>query len=378
MSAVEVCLSNVLKTFCLLTLSRYFGRCLRMTRSLAHGDLRWLDYHTIPCKKKKENSIIANEKKEILMLRLRRTSFRLVSRDSWQQQNNPPLLSITSPSWMSTSSQSSGENMVRREKCGTHTHTHTHSHTHTLYMSMYAFTYTHTNTHTHTHTHTHTQTHTHIHTQPHNHKNQPLTGGNRSNQRNQDQLEGGSSTDQWAWQRQTAGAGYTPSPTRKQLTCWHIQDSSLDSNPSECRRDCCEPPATPTPLLLLSAVTRNINRLLTNSSRHSLHKIQLQVNQDDRQVDTEGWVSLSGPCAHQAMVSKIQWKPFWPANPALSTEWLDWMAISCELWFIFALRKKGSWTKERMKEEEIEKSDCGPPTRKVFFWDFVGLEPSGT
>ena len=32
------------------------------------------------------------------------------------------------------------------------------------------------------------------------------------------------------------------------------------------------------------------------------------------------------------------------------------------------LRKKGSKTKERMKEEEIEKGDCGPPTRKVFFW----------
>ena len=30
-----------------------------------------------------------------------------------------------------------------------------------------------------------------------------------------------------------------------------------------------------------------------------------------------------------------------------------------------------------MKEEEIEKGVCGPPTRKVFF-DFVGLEPSGT
>ena len=35
---------------------------------------------------------------------------------------------------------------------------------------------------------------------------------------------------------------------------------------------------------------------------------------------------------------------------------------------IFVLRKKGSKTKERMKEEEIEKGDCGPPTRKVFFW----------
>ena len=45
---------------------------------------------------------------------------------------------------------------------------------------------------------------------------------------------------------------------------------------------------------------------------------------------------------------------------------------------IFVLRKKGSKTKERMKEGEIEKGDCGPPTRKVFFWDFVGLEPSGT
>ena len=46
--------------------------------------------------------------------------------------------------------------------------------------------------------------------------------------------------------------------------------------------------------------------------------------------------------------------------------------------FIFVLRKKGSKTKERMKEEEIEKGDCGPPTRKVFFLVFVGLEPSGT
>ena len=35
---------------------------------------------------------------------------------------------------------------------------------------------------------------------------------------------------------------------------------------------------------------------------------------------------------------------------------------------IFVLRKKGSKTKEIMKGEEIEKGDCGPPTRKVFFW----------
>ena len=27
-----------------------------------------------------------------------------------------------------------------------------------------------------------------------------------------------------------------------------------------------------------------------------------------------------------------------------------------------------------MEEEEIEKGDCGPPTRKVIFWNFVGLE----
>ena len=44
----------------------------------------------------------------------------------------------------------------------------------------------------------------------------------------------------------------------------------------------------------------------------------------------------------------------------------------------FCFEKEGGKTKERMKEEEIEKGDCGPPTRKVFFWDFVGLEPSGT
>ena len=45
---------------------------------------------------------------------------------------------------------------------------------------------------------------------------------------------------------------------------------------------------------------------------------------------------------------------------------------------VLFLRKKGSKTKKRMKEEEIEKGDCRPPTREVFFWDFVGLEPSGT
>ena len=36
----------------------------------------------------------------------------------------------------------------------------------------------------------------------------------------------------------------------------------------------------------------------------------------------------------------------------------------------FALRKKGSKTKKRMKEEEIEKGDCGLPTRRVFFFFF--------
>ena len=35
--------------------------------------------------------------------------------------------------------------------------------------------------------------------------------------------------------------------------------------------------------------------------------------------------------------------------------------------FLFVWRKKGSKTKKRMKEEEIEKGDCGPSTRKVFF-----------
>ena len=34
-------------------------------------------------------------------------------------------------------------------------------------------------------------------------------------------------------------------------------------------------------------------------------------------------------CYMYAMVSEIQWKPFW-----LSTDWLDWVAISCELWCI--------------------------------------------
>ena len=48
------------------------------------------------------------------------------------------------------------------------------------------------------------------------------------------------------------------------------------------------------------------------------------------------------------------------------------MIFFSKLWrvFIFVLRKKGSKTKKRMKEEKIEKGDCGPPTRKVFFFKF--------
>ena len=45
--------------------------------------------------------------------------------------------------------------------------------------------------------------------------------------------------------------------------------------------------------------------------------------------------------------------------------------------FFFVLRKKGSKTKERMKEEEIGKALAGRHPEKSFF-DFVGLEPSGT
>ena len=40
---------------------------------------------------------------------------------------------------------------------------------------------------------------------------------------------------------------------------------------------------------------------------------------------------------------------------------------------VFILRKKGSKlkTKKRMQEEEIEKGDCGPPTRSVFFFEIL-------
>ena len=34
---------------------------------------------------------------------------------------------------------------------------------------------------------------------------------------------------------------------------------------------------------------------------------------------------------------------------------------------IFVLRKKGRKTRIGMKEEEIEKGDCRPPTQEVFF-----------
>ena len=38
---------------------------------------------------------------------------------------------------------------------------------------------------------------------------------------------------------------------------------------------------------------------------------------------------------------------------------------------IFVLRKKGSKTKKRIKKEKIEKGDCGPPTRKDFFFEIL-------
>ena len=40
------------------------------------------------------------------------------------------------------------------------------------------------------------------------------------------------------------------------------------------------------------------------------------------------------------------------------------------------LREKGSKTKKRMKKEEIEKGDCGLPTRKVFFFVEILLDLS--
>ena len=48
--------------------------------------------------------------------------------------------------------------------------------------------------------------------------------------------------------------------------------------------------------------------------------------------------------------------------------------LSLERSFIFVLRKKGSKTKERMKEEEIEKGDCGPIIRKFSFQVQQNLE----
>ena len=44
-----------------------------------------------------------------------------------------------------------------------------------------------------------------------------------------------------------------------------------------------------------------------------------------------------------------------------------WAVFKDNLLTFLFLRKKGSQTKKRMREEEIEKGDCGPPTRKVFF-----------
>ena len=39
-----------------------------------------------------------------------------------------------------------------------------------------------------------------------------------------------------------------------------------------------------------------------------------------------------GPMRITSRLSKVQWKPFWAYHPALSTEWLGWVAKWCEWW----------------------------------------------
>ena len=43
-----------------------------------------------------------------------------------------------------------------------------------------------------------------------------------------------------------------------------------------------------------------------------------------------------------------------------------WIMNKPKAFSIFVLRKKGSKTKKRTEEEDIEKGNCGPPTQKVF------------
>ena len=70
------------------------------------------------------------------------------------------------------------------------------------------------------------------------------------------------------------------------------------------------------------------------------------------------------PSEKPALQKSPRFRKLWP----LETYCLERNKTTAAIKFIFVLRKKGSKTKERMKEEEIEKGDCGPPTRKVFFW----------
>ena len=82
------------------------------------------------------------------------------------------------------------------------------------------------------------------------------------------------------------------------------------------------------------------------------------------------------------MISKIQWKPFWPAIQVYpQNDWTGWgFRVNYDVVRtgpISVLRKKESKTKKRMKEEEIENGDCGLPTRKVFFEIFSDLNEDG-
>ena len=61
---------------------------------------------------------------------------------------------------------------------------------------------------------------------------------------------------------------------------------------------------------------------------------------------------------------------FWRTNDCTGASTWPQLKIVSFFFFFFVLRKKGSKAKKRMKEEEIEKGDCGPPIRKVFFERF--------
>ena len=79
---------------------------------------------------------------------------------------------------------------------------------------------------------------------------------------------------------------------------------------------------------------------------------------------------FGGPRAAERVITRPR-RPCSSSPRTLMVEAINlWLTGSID----FCFEKKGNKTKKRVKEEEMEKGDCVPPTGKYFFSDFVASD----